>query len=285
MTLWVPSSADYRWEVASFGTSRPAASFGTSVAVNTTANAYSSYVQLISGASVTEDVWAILINVNSVGISGVARDMIATVGVDPAGGTTYTDTINHLLVSCAAPYNIGSGGVWYCFPLAIAAGSSIGIKVSQNSTNGTAVRANCRLFGRPVHPESTRRGTFVETIGATTATSSGTSITSGTASKGTYTSLGATSKPTWWHQMGYGCNDLSMSAGVLHADLAADSAGARVLVKDFPVVTSAQEQVNNSPLTAGCVANVKGGTTLYARLQHSGTPDSALSLAAYCLGG
>lgn len=284
MSLWVPSSNDFRWQVSST-VQRPGTNYGATVNPSGTANTYGSYQQLISGASVTEDVYFILINFNSWAVSAQARDMIATIGLDPAGGTSYTDTIQHLLITGATPYNVGSGGVWYAFPLFIPAGTSIAVKVSQNNTALNAGRCWVQLFGRPARPETVRVGRFVETIGAVTASSRGTSVTSGTTSDGSLVSLGTTTNDTWWHQLGFGVNDNSMVTVAYHMDLAADSAGSKLLIQDLPITTTTAEQVNNSPLTAGCTANVPGGTTLYGRMQCSGTPDTGLSMIAYCLGG
>lgn len=282
--LYVPSSGDFRWQIAS-ASGRPATNMGTSITPSGTANTFTGYSTLLSGASVTEEVWGILINFNSFATSAAAKNAIATIGTDPAGGTSFTDIILNLLCTGASPYNVGSGGVWYYFPLFIPAGSSIGCKVSLNSTSTTAVRAWCTLFGKPTHPETTRRGTFVETIGATPASSSGTAITPGGASEGSWTSLGATSRPTWWHQLGWGANNSAFNAVATHWDLAADSAGAKMLIQDMNVCTTTSEQTNNQALTAGCVANVDGGTTLYARGQCSGAVITNQSVAAYCLGG
>jgi hypothetical protein len=71
----------------------------------------------LAGASVTDDAYGILVNINSNTVSGAARDALVTLGLDAAGGSSYTDWINHLFASSQASiYANGGGGVWYYFP-------------------------------------------------------------------------------------------------------------------------------------------------------------------------
>ena len=98
--LWVPT-AELRLVADSQSGVRPAAAYGTSVTPGN--NTYSSYVDLLSATSEDSD-W-IEININSIGTSATATDTLVTIGVDPAGGTSYTDFIPHLLASAAGPYS------------------------------------------------------------------------------------------------------------------------------------------------------------------------------------
>lgn len=284
MALHVPDAPSYLWRLDSV-TTRPAAAYGTSITPSGTANLYTGYTQLIAGAAVVNDVWFIEINVNSAAVSAAARDMIVTIGLDPAGGSSYTDTINHLLVTGASPYTVGTGGVWYAFPLFIPAGTSIGIKVSQNNTNTTAIRAFVRLHGQPTHPEITPLGYYVETLGADPASSRGTTFTLGTTSDGTYASVGTLTKSAWWFQIGYGVNDATINVGVIHLDVAADSAGNKVLIRDYPVTCTSTEQINQPALRAQCTGLVAGGSQIYTRGQSSNTADTTTTRAVYALGG
>src|SRR5687767_5995180 len=83
---------------------QPAANMGTSVTPGN--NTYGSYASVIAGASVTDDAYGIEICFNSGYVDSTARDGIATIGFDPAGGTSFGglggvtgNEINHLLWS------------------------------------------------------------------------------------------------------------------------------------------------------------------------------------------
>lgn len=281
--LHVPSLNDYRWQLSSQAGVRPAAAYGTVVTpVNISKG---TYVQVFSGAAVVNDVYFILINVNSNSVSASARDTLLDIGVDEAGGTSYTARIPDLLVSNASPYNVGSGGVWYAFPLFIPAGSSIAARAAVNNASVGTLRVLIYLYGQPRRPETTRFGRTVQAIGVVPVSVRGTLVTPGTTSDGAWTLLGATSQTLWWWQYGYGTNDTTMTAAGIHADLSAGSAGGqKMLLEDALICITSTEQANNAPLTAGCVANVAPSQNIYGRLQSSAAADSNVSMIAYGLG-
>ena len=103
----------------------PGASIGASVTPGN--NTYGSYSSIMSGATVTDDVYGLWIIVNTGFVSGSARDIIITIGLDPAGGTSFSDWITDLAGSCASNYGgaTSAGGVKYFFPLFIKAGTAV----------------------------------------------------------------------------------------------------------------------------------------------------------------
>ena len=281
MTLWVPSGQDFKWSVESI-TSRPVAGFGTTVTASGSVNTMGSWASVLSGASVTEDVWGILININSVGASGVNTAGLIDIGIDEAGGTSFTTKIPYLIAGNASTYTVG-GGVYYYFPLFIKAGSSIGARF-QNVTASRTARVWVTLYGAPARPETTRVGQVVEAIGINAGTSTGTAVTAGTTSPGSWTSIGSLTEPAWWWQLGHNYTGTAAVAAAWHWDIAADSAGNVPIVTSIRTETTTAELGSNPPLTAGCTANVPGGTTIYARGQCSGTPPSGTAVAVYAVG-
>ena len=285
MGIWVPSGSNaYSWSAGSHTTTRPAAAFGASVTPGN--NTKGSWVQLMSGAAVARDVFAIRLNINSANVSAAARDLLVDVGVDPAGGTSYSVLIPDLLASCASPYNIGSGGVNYIFPIWIRAGSSIAVRGSVNNATVGTFRASCRVYGSPHDRTRIKVGTYVEAIGVTGASSSGTTITSGTTSEGAWTSLGSMTRKSWWYQVGFGVNDSTMSALAYHVDLAVgDGTNKDIVIENALISTTTGERLNNAQASFGSGKPAPAGTAMYARVQCSGAADSNLSVAAYALGG
>jgi hypothetical protein len=265
---------------------QPVATYGTTITPGN--NTYGSYAQLISGANVTDDVYEIRICLHSGASSGSARDMIFTVGIDPAGGTTYTDTISHLLAPTASALISANneGGVWYRFPLFIKAGSSIAVKASvNNGTVGTA-KAFAFLMCRPTHPESLFIGRFVRTFGATTGSSKGTDVTIGTGSEGAWTSLGtvASGETLWFWQVAVGTNNTALDNNTLFADLGlGDASNKRTPILDQMVHTTTVEQF--CAKYTGEYAGAAPGTIVYGRLQAGTATNTAFSMAAYGVGG
>lgn len=286
--LQIPNGGlgNFAWRQGSHQATRPAAAFGTTVTpAQNTKGSYSS-----SMLTAARDAYGILINANSNAVTTAARDTILDIGVDPAGGTAYTVLIPDLLVSAASPYNIGSGGIWYYFPVWIKSGSTVAARASVNNATVGTLSCNVTLFGSPKDRRLIRVGTFVKAIGITSASSSGTAVTSGTTSEGSWTSLGSIANHLWWWQLGMGCSDGTMSANIIyHGDLSlGDASNKRIVVQDqLWISPSNAEQFGN--VLHGiptCEYDVPAsGVTAYGRLQCSGTADAGLSLAAYGVGG
>lgn len=275
--LFTPPTNEFLWQLQTANV-RPAAAMGT--AVTPAQNSKGSYAELIDGALVTEDVWFIVININSGATSAATRNILIDIGIDPTAGTSYSVIIPDLLGTSAAPYNVNGGGIWYQFPLHIPAGASIAARASVNNATVGTVRVQAFLYGKPKHPELCKKGHVVEALGVVAATSQGTAVTSGTTSEGSWTSLGSPARDAWWFQLGMGMDDTTMAANVYHAELGA-GATQRVIVKDVPIIGTTAEQLCMLPHFG--VAEVPESETIYGRLQCSGTVDTTLSMIAYAL--
>ena len=265
---------------------RPGTSFGTSV--TPAQNSYGSYAQLLSGANVTDDVWAISLCVNSVNVAGASRNVIITVGYDPAGGTSYTDTDQHLLVGPAGAYSgaaSNGGPVWFYLPRRLRAGTSIGLKGSVNSADLTAFSAYAQLWCRPRRPELARAGAYVDTLGATTASSSGTAVTPGTTSDGSWTQIGTLTRSAWYLAWGVGVDDSTMSNNVGHVDISiGDASNKRIVVSNGYFFTAANEAIGKP--AQGAFVRGSAGDVVYARMQVGpNAADSNYSVAVYAVGG
>lgn len=286
MGLYVPVGSDFRWQLSNEQNIRPTAAHGNLLTANATANTMGAWTQIFSGAQVVNDVYGIQINFNSAGANNTIRNFLVNVGVDNTAGTAYDIKIPYLLASSASPYTTNGGGVWYYFPLYIRAGSSIGMQV-QGSTGSTTCYSYVTLFGQPRRPDGIRTGSKVIAFGQNIANSRGTAITMGTTAEGAWTQLGtATTERLWWWQIGYACNDSSMSAAAIHMDLGAGNAtNKKLLVEDAVVMTNTTEQISNLPVAVGSGGQVAVGDIIYGRAQSSTTADTTPTLMAWGLGG
>lgn len=265
------------------GTRPTSASFGTSV--TPVQNAYGSYAQLISGANLTDDCYELVICVNNVGISTVSRDCVVSIGLDPAGGTSYTSLVD-LVVGPASNMGavVGSGGVWFKFPIFIAAGTSIGAAGAVSSTDVTSFGVCCVARCRPSHPENIIIGKFIDQYGVTLASSSGTAITEGTTSEGAYVALSsALTRPIVHLSFGRGHANGTMSSGLNVIDIAiGDASNKLVIISNAPVLTSSSEFQTKMPSGEPCDGAI--GVIVYGRAQTSTNAPSGVSLAAYGVG-
>jgi len=262
---------------ASWGTTRPAAANGT--VVTPVVGSKGSWAQLI--ASVTSDAYGILISINSNAASAANRNAAVDIGIDESGGTSYEVAIPDLLGGAVSAYTTVGG--WYFFPYFIPAGSRVAARAQ--STVTTAFRVGCQLFERPSNPAQIRKGALVEAIGVSGVT--GTSVTGGTTSEGAWTSLGTTTNRLWWWQ--FGCQiavaDTNWNAAALHVDVAVgDGTNFDVIIADALITATTAEALSNPPLSAGVEWSVPPGSTMYARIQSSGTLDP-FQITAYGLGG
>lgn len=283
--LWVPT-AELRLVADSQSGVRPAAAYGTSVTPGN--NAYSSYVSLLSATSEDSD-W-IEININSIATTATASDTLVTIGVDPAGGSSYSDFIPHLICSAASPYiSAGSlmGGAWYRFPVRVRSGSTLAVKATQNNASPIAASVLVRLYRQSRLDVGPRIGSYIKTFGETTATSTGTAITPGTTSDGAWTQLGsavgADDNLFFW-QLGLGVNNSAMNNCAHHIDLGiGDGTNYRTPILDQPVLMTNAEQL--SAMYGGACAEVANGDKIFARAQTSTTVLTGISAIAYGVGG
>lgn len=278
---------EFRYKLRSWS-GTPAGAYGTLCTRGN--NAYGTWTQLLAGASVAHDIYGIYINVNQLSGNGQASDSICNIGIDTAGGTSYSVLIPDLLVSAAAlfysTFGAAGGGISYYFPIFIPAGSSVGAQFSTNGTGGNNPYALVTLYGQPSRPDAVNVGRWVDSIGINAGTSTGTAVTPGTSSPGSWTSLGSPGRSGWYTQLGMGINDASCAYEGYLCDIAAgDASNKRILTEHNKYSADSFEQLACSYRDQQCFGIVSTSDTLYGRIQASGTSNSNLSIAAYVLGG
>lgn len=276
-----PSDVNEFGLIVSSVSGAPGASVGSSTTPGN--NSYGSYASIMSGATVTDDVYGLWIIVSTGFSSGAARDILLTIGLDPAGGTSFSDWITDLAGSCASNYGgaASAGGVKYFFPLFVKAGTAIGAKSSVNNATVGTVSVGVKLLCKPSRPDLLRLGTQVRTYGSTAASSSGTAVTVGGASEGAWTSLGtvAAGDRPWFWQVGTCINNATMNNNGLHVDLGiGDGSNKRVVIQDQLILTGTTETI--SAECPGAYAKACPGDVVYGRAQGTSAV-TGTSLIAY----
>lgn len=287
--LFVPQSQNFQWYYSNMTNTRPTTTgFGTSVA-SAFAPSFGSWVQLASSASMAQDTYGVLINLNNTFSSTTVRNYLVDIGVDNDGGTNYTTLIPTLVGGCAPPYGTGSGGFWYYFPIYIKAGSSVAARAT-HSSGGSAVSVYVNFFGQPRNPEAVKVGSYVDAFGINLTEARGTTRAVdavGTTAVGNWMQIGSnTTRSYWWAQSCLWNGEPSLNAGVMHIDLAVgDTTSKKIIYEDQYAATTTLEQVSNYPVFPASPSNIAAGKGLYMRGQYSGTPQSGLGFAAWALGG
>lgn len=289
MALYAPFGQDFQWQWSNVQNTRPvvtATNYGTAVTVNVNTTTYGAWSQLASSTDVAYDVYGILININNVGASNSIRNALYNIGVDNAGGTAYDIKIPQLIGGSASPYYLGSGGLWYYFPLYIPAGSSIAAQ-AKGTVAATNTGVAIWLFGLPRRPEAVRAGSWVDAYGIDNTNHRGTTITMGTTADGTLTSLGTITRSGWWQQAAFTQADSSMTASAIHVDIAVGASTARnkILIENQLYVVTAAEQISSNPNFMGSYNNAAAGEILYGRAQSGAASDTLPGIACYMLGG
>lgn len=284
MSLFVPYGQDFQWYYSNALATRPSVtSMGTSVTPGT-APTFGAWTQVATTANIANDVYGVAVCINNAATSATTRNILLDLGVDNAGGTNYLVKIPYLQGGNATTYGLGSSGIWYYFPLYINRGSSVAVRAMSNNT--TAFNCLVYFYGQPRRPDAIRAGSYVDAYGFNTSNAQGTAVTPGTTNEGTWTQLGTTTSSYWWWQCGFNVNDTTMSANILHADLAVGNASfKKILFENQIWQTTAAEQTSCNINTANAYNNSATGDIVYGRLQCSGTADTGNAMIAYGLGG
>lgn len=276
--LFVPAGANSFADVqSSTGTARPAPSQGT--AVTPDVGAKGAWVQVI--ASLSSDTYGLLICINNNNASAASRNTRLDIGVGAASSEIVL--IPDLIAGNAAAYSVPGSGIWYYFPVAIPAGTRVSARAQ--STVTTSFRVFLQAMQGPFNPSMLKKASFVEVVGM--AWPSGTALTPGTTNKSSWVLLGTTSQRCWWWQIGaqVTSSDTTHNAGIIHLDLAVgNGTDYNLILRDVGLSVTGAEVATMTPLTIGCEFPVPAGSNIYARAQHSATPDDLL-VAAYGAGG
>jgi hypothetical protein len=148
-----------------------------------TSNADGSPVALFASA-LSHDVEYLRLSLNGTIPSSGNNDVLMTVLIDPAGGTSWATLIPYLIVGAMGDVTLTgstpagpSGG--YDFPIWIPAGASLGVMARSAHTSAAVLKVTAFAFGGNRNPASWWAGQRVTAIGVTAAASTGTAHTAG----------------------------------------------------------------------------------------------------------
>lgn len=283
--LYAPHQTEAAWTYDNWG-ANPSATPGTSV-VPGASNAEGSWTAIASSANIAQDVYGLYVQVAAGATSGQIKSHLLDIGVDPAGGTSYSAIISNLVCGCS-PALTAAGAREFFFPIFIKAGSSVAVRIQGSNATAGTVRVIARFYGYRSAPEGMRVGQYSETIGTIT-NSSGVSFTPGNAADGGWTLLGATTLPLWWWQLGYQIDNGTITAEYTYLELAyGDASNKQTIFKVMHGGTTAEVcglAMQTSMLAIAAYAPVPAGTNIYVRGRCNNAPDTGYNAVAIGVGG
>lgn len=263
----------------------PSATPGTSV-VPGASNAEGAWTQVASAANMAFDSQLMFIAVGGGNTSAGQKDHLLDIGVDPAGGTSYTAVISNLV--CGQTQAVTTAFDEFVFPFFIKAGSSVAVRVQGNNATAGTVRVVATFYGRPTSPEMVPYGTVSQTLGTITG-SAGTTVAPGNAAEGTWTSLGTTTRDLWHWQMGVQLSNGTITAQYATYDLAyGDATNKEIIIEDKHVGFYGTAEIKASNMNRHLVEAyryVPSGSTIYARGRCSTAPTATYNVTAIGIGG
>ena len=275
----------YNFTYDNWGTN-PASTIGTSVTPGAS-NSEGSWTQIASSANIAQDCYWIYLQVHSGATSAAAKNHLLDIGVDPAGGTSYSAIISNLDVGSTPALTV-AGAQEHVFPFFIKAGSSVAVRVQGSNATAGTIRVAARFYGQPTRPEYVPVGTFSETFGTIT-NSNGQSVTPGNAADGSWADLGATTNPLWWFQLGYGIDNATITAEYTYLEVAwGDGSNKHSMFKVMHGGTTGETAglAAQTQLIANAAYNpVPAGAHIYVRARCNNAPDTGYHVTVIGIGG
>ena len=280
--LHVPCANKFLFEAGTFSGRPSDGAMGVQVTPGT--GSYGSYVEVISDTLITEDCYGIAICISQAATSTTARRRLVDIGIDPAGGTSYSSVIPDLLCTNASPYGNSTliGGVWYYFPIFIKAGSAIAARACGNGAQTLYVAA--QVYGKPTAPEMLKVGSKVISYGVTVANPpTGVSVTPGTTNRGAWVSLGtvaAGDKPFFW-QFGVDSSLTSLGTETFACDIGIGDATNKALVISAAQFRETTAEQMAKPQHYDGYYQAAPGDIVYGRMQDSQSNALSHTMGAY----
>ena len=245
-------------------------------------NAEGSWTQVASAANIAEDIYYFTLWIKAGSTSGQQKDHLLDIGIDPAGGTSYTAIISNIV--CGESEVLS--GLQFTFPFFIPAGSSVAVRIQGSNATAGTVSIGMTFFGQPSHPELIRAGQYSETIGTIT-NSGGVTFTPGSTDvEGSWVSLGTTSRGLWMWQLGVQCSAAAIVGRNYTFDLAyGDGSNKVMIIEDLIILASTNESVQMPVPPSIPFCEVPAGGELFVRGSCSGTITSGWNAVAVGVGG
>jgi hypothetical protein len=240
------------------------ANSGTTLTASATPHALSdTYTTLMTP---THDCWSLSVLVWGTSTGAIQTDML--INIYKGGAGSEVPFISNLAAGWTVGVDTGPGR-YYWFPVYIPANTRLSAKCQAVIISDT-VNIIVTGYGGGLPPHWVGQG--VETLGANTAASQGTSITPGTSADGTFVNIGTTTARYGYvlPMMHGNMADTAISTGITTLDLGVGDSPLSGL-SDFSFGANANEWI--APHQVGRFCDIPAGVVLQARAQASATAE------------
>lgn len=280
-----PGMSSFAFTYDNWG-ANPATTIGTSV-VPGASNAEGSWTQIASGANIAQDCYWLYVQIHTGATSASAKNHLLDIGIDLAGGTSYTAFLSNLAVG-ASPALSAAGAREFIFPIYIPAGASVAVRIQGSAATAGTVRCAARFYGNPSRPEVVPVGQFSQTFGTITS-SNGTSVTPGNAADGSWVDLGAVTDPLWWFQLGYQIDNATITDEYTYFEVAwGDASNKHTMFKVMHGGTTSETcglAAQTQMLACAAYNPVPAGANIYVRARCNNAPDTGYNVTVVGIGG
>lgn len=261
--------------------SRPdnaSAIFGTLLTAHATPYEKGSWVQV--GSALPYDCYGLWAAFSKALLVETTRRTGCDVGIDATGGTSFTPILTNVIMGNQLEFDYVSELVNWFFPIFIPSGATLGFRLSSSLASEPSY-AFWIAIGAPTHPELCAVGTHVETVGAVSEVT-GTVVTPGTTSEGAWTSLGTTTTECfyWVVRAQLAPGDISVVTRVYYIELGYGDGTSIITILEEEYYTGGAGDNLMQAITPGH-CRVPVGSTIYARIQSSGSLDTNVEVMAY----
>jgi hypothetical protein len=268
MTLALPYPRAVQ-QSRSWTEARPATTTGVTITASGTPHALSASFTDLFAATAHDTYWVSLLCHGSAS-PATQTDALLNIYIGAAAAEVL------LIPDLAVGWSVSAGGGGYCktyeFPLFIPAGSRISAK-SRALVGSQTIEVMMQLHGGGEPSGWCGRG--VESVGANTAASQGTSVTPGGASEGSFTDIGTTVN-AWRYilVMPQGTlTDTNMTTAMQSYDIGVGGATYKSL-EEFWFINNGASETSGPLMSRGRFVEVPAGTALQLRGQSSGTAEA-----------
>lgn len=284
MPLMPVGLSAYNFSYNNWGTN-PSATPGTSVTPGAS-NAEGSWTQIASSGDIAQNCYWLHLFIFGANVAGTPKNQLLDIGVDPAGGTSYTAIISNLVMG-STPALTGNGALDFVFPYFIKSGSSVAVRIQGSAATAGTVRVAAYFLGQPTRPEAVPVGSFSQTFGSIT-NSNGQSFTPGNAADGSWADFGSVTSPLWWFQIGHQVDDATITAERTYVDVAwGDGSNKHVMFRNMHLGTTNEvcTAYGNIGLTLAAYNPVPAGANIYVRGRCENSPDTGYNATVIGIGG
>lgn len=233
--------------------------------------------QNVLGA-LSADCYGIFVQVAKTAVSATDTSAVLDIGVDAAGGSSYTAKVSDLLVGFADDTNAnsGNGGMQqYLLPIKIASGSTVAIRgqTVRGSAQAASVRVQAFLASSGPLPGTTNCTTYG--VSGTT----GTAVTPGNGAWGSWTNIGGTlAANTQAVAIGVQCAGATVSRDAFRLEIGVSSAA---ISGEYIVKSSTTETMHGPSPAIPTYYYLASGTQLQVRARSTGSSGDLLRVALY----